>query len=292
MQPPPPSRVPSIRIDGQDTPAGFAAFLLAISRPLRAAFGGRDRYWAACLLSFIPCRLAWLFHIFGSDKQQAGEHAYGATYHEVLHRFRYRRIKLLEIGVLGGASLLAWRAFFPRGKIIGCDIEPKEQFAVGRILTRVADQSSRSDLQRLCAHDGPFDIIIDDGSHHNAHQIFTFYEMFDKLTDDGIYIIEDIQTSFWPGFFGGTNITDSAFQHTCVGEFLELSKYINHNEFFSQEGLDERRLTYAKTIKRIAFEHNVIIIQKGPNDEGSNYQSQAKANANWGQGDGEPLIVA
>ena len=256
---------------------------------MRAARGGRlttyrDRYLVASLLSLLPFRLDWLLHVFGSDKQKVGEHAYGATYHEVLRRFRYKRINLLEIGVLGGASLLAWRAFFPRGTVIGCDIEPKERFAIGRILTRVADQSSQSDLQRLCAHDGPFDVIIDDGSHQNVHQIFTFYEIFDKLADDGIYIIEDVQTSFWLGFFGGANITGPAFQHTCVGEFLELSKYLNHNEFFSQEDLDERRLAYAKTIKRIAFEHNLIIIQKGPNDEGSNYQSQAEANANWGQG--------
>jgi hypothetical protein len=262
---------------------------LPIIRRFRATRGGRltsyhDRYRIASLLSLLPFHLAWLLHIFGSDKQRANEHVYGPTYHAVMRPFRYKRIKLLEIGVLGGASLLAWRAFFPRGRCIGCDIDPKEHFDIGRIATRVADQSSASDLMTLCKMDGPFDIIIDDGSHQNSHQIFTFYEIFDQLRDGGIYIIEDVQTSFWPGFFGGSNITDPAFATSCVGEFLELSKYLNHNEFFSTKGLDVRRLTYGKRIRRITFEHNLIIIQKGPNDTGSNFENRAKANVNWRDG--------
>nr|WP_294505819.1 class I SAM-dependent methyltransferase [uncultured Rhodopila sp.] len=218
----------------------------------------------------MPLRLGWLLHLFGSDKQKAGEHFYGATYHAVMRPFRYRRIRLLEIGVLGGASLLAWRAFFPRGRFIGCDIDPKDQFAIGRVATRVTDQSAPSDLKTLCDRDGPFDIIIDDGSHQNAHQIFTFYEIFDRLVADGIYILEDTQTSFWPGPYGGAHITEPAFAATCTGEFLELAKYLNHDEFLSRDGLNERRLAFGRKIKRIAFEHNLIIIWKGENKDGSN----------------------
>jgi hypothetical protein len=277
---------PPAGIGGPGPPGVIGTFLSRLLRPIRAARGGRltshrDRYRIASVLSLLPCRLDWLLGSFGSDKQEAGEHAYGATYHEVLRRFRYKPITLLEIGVLGGASLLAWRAFFPRATVIGGDIEPKEQYAIGRIRTRVTDQGSRSDLKTLCIQDGPFDVIIDDGSHHNDHQIFTFYEMFPTLRDDGVYIIEDVQTSFWPGFFGGANITDPSFTSTCVGEFLELSKYVNYAEFRPQQGLDERRLACARMIKRIAFEHNLIVVQKGKNEEGSNYQRQVKANANW-----------
>jgi demethylmacrocin O-methyltransferase len=148
-------------------------------------------------------------------------------------------------------------------------------------LTRVADQSSSSDLRTLCDREGPFDIIIDDGSHQNAHQIFTFYEIFDRLAENGLYIIEDIQTSFWPGHFGGAAITDTAFGRTCVGEFLELSKYLNHSEFFSRDGLDNRRMVYAKKIRRITLEHNLIIIQKGSNENASNFVNFAKANLDW-----------
>jgi hypothetical protein len=264
----------------------IATILSSILAPVRAARGGRltshrDRYWIACLLSLLPLRLYWLLHTFGSDKQKVGEHSYGATYHEVLRRFRYKKVNLLEIGVLGGASLLAWCGFFPRGTIVGCDIDPKEQFDQGRISTHVTDQSSPSDLKSLCTKRGPFDIIIDDGSHRNAHQIFTFYEIFKALKDNGVYVIEDVQTSYWPGIYGGANVTDPQFARSCVGEFLELAKYLNHNEFFLLGGLDERRLATARMIKRIGFEHNLIIIQKGMNDEPSNYERQLKADVHW-----------
>nr|WP_294526647.1 class I SAM-dependent methyltransferase [uncultured Rhodopila sp.] len=244
--------------------------------------GYRERYWIACALSWLPLRLDWILHVFGTDKQAVGDHQYGATYHRELVQFRYKPVTLLEIGVLNGASLLSWRAFFPRGRFIGSDIEPKTRFERGRISTFLADQSRTTDLQLLCQKMGPFDIIIDDGSHLSAHQILTFYEMFPVLRNGGLYIIEDVQTSFWPGFFGGTTIFDPAFRQSCVGEFLELAKYLNHNEFFSKEGLDARRLAFAKTIKSIAFEHNLIIIRKGPNDDPSNFERQAKMNNNWG----------
>jgi hypothetical protein len=43
-----------------------------------------------------------------------------------------------------------------------------------------------------------FNIIIDDGSHVPWHQLFTFEILFETLLEeDGIYIIEDIETSYW-----------------------------------------------------------------------------------------------
>ena len=43
-----------------------------------------------------------------------------------------------------------------------------------------------------------FDVIIDDGSHIPWHQIFTLETMFDTfLKDGGVYIIEDMETSYW-----------------------------------------------------------------------------------------------
>ncbi|HQT79734.1 MAG TPA: hypothetical protein PLD10_22045 [Rhodopila sp.] len=257
-----------------------------VLQPIRSIRGGRlttytDRYRVACLLSWLPCNLGWLLRTFGSDKQRAEEHAYGPTYHALFRGFRYKRIKLMEIGVLDGASLLAWRAFFPRARIVGCDIEPKDRFAIGRIQTRVMDQSSAAELAKVGSEEGPFDIIIDDGSHLSSHQIISFYDLFERITPNGIYIIEDVQTSFWPGHFGGKNINSPAFQQTCVGEFLELAKYVNYSEFRSADQVDQRRLECAKRITRIAFEHNLIVIHRGDNNMPSNYERQARANNYW-----------
>ena len=231
----------------------------------------------ANLICLIPFPIAWLFRFFGSDKDREGDHLYGTTYGTILRRFRYRRIKLLEIGIggygtgLGGSSLLAWQAFFPFAKIVACDIVPKVDLETWRVSVYMVDQSSPTDLARLIKEQAPFDVVIDDGSHQNSHQIFTFSQLFDSINDGGIYIIEDVQTSFWPGSVGlyiydGRHINDPEFSQTCVGSFLELAKYLNYQEFLDNESIDARKLSLAKNIKRISFEHNLIIVDKGPNN--------------------------
>lgn len=230
----------------------------------------RDRYWIAAGLSILPLRLEWVMRLFGSDKQQEGQHAYGRSYHEMFRALRHRPIKLLEVGVLSGSSLTAWRAFFPRATVVGCDIRPKAHLNYRRIRTYLTDQSNPTDLAALAAAEGPFDVIIDDGSHVNAHQVTTFYSLFEHLRDGGTYVIEDSQTSFWPGPFGGAHVSDPAFAQTCIGEMLELAKYLSHAEFRSSEGIDPRRLAHARNIRRISFEHNMIILNKGDNNLPSN----------------------
>lgn len=64
------------------------------------------------------------------------------------------------------------------------------------------DQSDARFLQMMKADLGhePFDIIVDDGSHVPWHQLFTFEIMFETwLKPGGLYIIEDIETSYMDG---------------------------------------------------------------------------------------------
>lgn len=235
----------------------------------------------ATLICVIPLPAKMLFSLFGSDKEKKGGHHYGATYGMFLRQFRYRPIKFLEIGIggynhgIGGHSLLAWQAFFPFAKIVACDIAPKEELATWRTKIYTVDQSSAADLARLAENQAPFDIIIDDGSHLNTHQIFTFQELFGSVKDGGLYIIEDVQTSFWPGKVGemiwdGRHIDDPEFSQTCVGYFLELSKYLNHQEFFGGRALNDKCVELSVRIKRISFEHNMIVVEKGQNNDPSN----------------------
>src|SRR4051812_3519050 len=241
----------------------------------------RDRYAIAGLLAPLGLPLARIFFLFGSDKQSPNEHSYGAAYAGAFGRMRLRRIKLLEIGLLGGASLLAWRCYFPFATTIGVDIEPKFEMAGNRTRIYQGDQSSAADLDAVAAKEGPFDIIIDDGSHINAHQLFSFGHLFPHLKEGGVYVIEDVQTSYWPSEpggppWGGAHLHAPGFAGTCIGEFLEVAKYLNHAEFLSDEGLDPRRLALARQITRIGFEHNLIFIWKGRNEEVSNAHRYAR----------------
>ena len=60
---------------------------------------------------------------------------------------------------------------------------------------------------------GGFDIIIDDGSHIMEHQQTSLQILSQYMKPYGTYIIEDIETSYYPRF-NGTLITDKNFNKT------------------------------------------------------------------------------
>ncbi len=229
----------------------------------------------ATLLCLIPIPLTILLRFSGSDKHQPNGHLYGFAYARTFSRFRYRRVKVLEIGIggygfsLGGQSLTAWQAYFPFGKIIACDIE--DRFDLKTIRTKIykVDQSSKPDLEKLKVSEKKFDIIIDDGSHLSKHQIFTFLEMFDSLKDGGIYVIEDTMTSFW-SFSGwdGAHIDELSFINTCIGYFLSITPYLNADEFQTDRSVDIDRAKIASKIGSIQFEKNLIIIERREGSKG------------------------
>src|SRR5262245_53113512 len=165
------------------------------------------RYRVLYIFSFLVCifpiPLWFLLRFCLSDKHQPFEHQYGRTYDALFWRFKYKAVKLLEIGIggygkrIGGESLNAWQAYFPFATIIGCDIRDSSRLATPRTRIKILDQSSKCQLLELREKEGPFDIIIDDGSHLSLHQIGTFEALFGSVKTTGLYIIEDVQTSYW-----------------------------------------------------------------------------------------------
>jgi hypothetical protein len=125
----------------------------------------RVQSFLAQAICILPLPLWRLFYMFGSDKHAPGWHSYGHTYGTLFRRWKYRPVKLLEIGIggyrdsLGGRSLLAWQAFFPFGTIVAGDIVPKQELAGHRRRIVQLDQSSSADLDVLCKQEAPFDII-------------------------------------------------------------------------------------------------------------------------------------
>lgn len=83
-------------------------------------------------------------------------------------------IKLLEIGVLSGASVFTWEEYFTKALIYGIDINTPD-IQTDRIQIYQADQGDVIDLHYVYTKIGePLDIIIDDGSHINEYTMGTF----------------------------------------------------------------------------------------------------------------------
>jgi hypothetical protein len=143
-----------------------------------------------------PADLNSLGLLHGTDKS-SDHHDYLKFYERYFAPLRNDAVTILEIGVLSGASLAMWESYFAHGHIIGADIDGSTlRFKRPRVDIEIMDQGNLDDLVRLGLKHGPFDIIIDDGSHLWNHQIIGLQTLFPFLKDGGIYIVEDLQTNF------------------------------------------------------------------------------------------------
>lgn len=203
-----------------------------------------------------------------SDTDKWNVHWYAAHYQTHFAPLRRRHMNILEIGIggysdphCGGESLRMWKAYFPKSTIYGLDIYDKTPQREDRILTFQGSQTDEALLTSLQTKSGGFDIVIDDGSHHNEHVITTFNTLFPLLKDGAIYAVEDTQTSYWARFGGG-----DGSERTSMGLFKKLLDGLNYMEF---EG--EYEPTYFdRHIVSMHFYHNLVFIYKGLNNEPSN----------------------
>jgi hypothetical protein len=133
------------------------------------------------------------FHLtkHGSDKDM--HHCYGPLYDFLLGHNRDRREPILEIGIHRGASLRAWADAFPNATVHGIDINSAATIDDHpRIVTHLLDVKDSLSLLDIAAASGPFQLIVDDGSHNINDIIIAFGVLYPFLDGDGYYVIEDI----------------------------------------------------------------------------------------------------
>jgi predicted O-methyltransferase YrrM len=150
---------------------------------------------------------------YGTDKSSQ-YHGYTRLYQR---HFRTRRVavrSVLEIGVggitsfegfettAGGQSLRMWRDYFPNAEIVGVDINEKD-VRDRRIHFERGDQSDSAFLQEVVRKYGPFDVVIDDGSHIGRHIQASYAALWRAVKPGGMYVIEDLPVAYHPSYEGG-----------------------------------------------------------------------------------------
>ena len=159
---------------------------------------------------------------------------------------------ILEIGVYTGASLQMMEEFYGNPKIVGVDIEPKTQYDTKCVKTLIADQSNREQLLKVLDHAKEFDIIIDDGGHTMEQQFRTIATLFPYVKKGGIYILEDLHTSFIGAHFNPRGDTFTPYDY-----IYRLSRGLESSPpYMSPEEVDEIA----------ANTESVSIYQKDPKD--------------------------
>ena len=148
---------------------------------------------------------------------------YFEIYDRYFSKYRGKDITILEIGVFKGGSLHMWKEYFgPNAKIYGIDINPGcKVHESENVKIFIGSQSDPKFLKDVIDEIGPIDILIDDGGHTMEQQITSFDCLYHMIKDSGVYLCEDLHTSYWdnlhyqyhPG--GGLN---------NPGSFIEMSK--------------------------------------------------------------------
>lgn len=145
-------------------------------------------------------KLTEIANRLGTDKGTMDYgHGYTELYDLLLLSKRNQVMTMLEIGIndprFPGASMKMWKEYFNYLVLVGFDNNPEAlKFADPSNSTYVylGDQSKPSDIIECGQNYGPFDLIVDDGSHISDHIINCFEQLFPFLKTGGMYIIEDL----------------------------------------------------------------------------------------------------
>ena len=196
----------------------------------------------------------------GTDKSSL-IHNYTFLYENHFKHLRECHIKLLEIGIDQGSSLEMWHKYFFRSEIFGIDIKDCSHFDEPRLTTYKGSQADPEFLSRINSICGPFDIIIDDGSHFNEHMKISFTTLFPLLKSNGIYVIEDIYCCYWR-HTGRPIFID--YLTGLVGALLKYGYTDRPGEIYCFDPSYENKAytEIEKSIKSIEFYQDIVFITK------------------------------
>jgi hypothetical protein len=214
---------------------------------------------------------------FHTDKSSEG-HDYLTKYEPILSPFRDQAFNIIEIGCLHGASLNMWGTYFPNAKIIAIDIYNKlKNITINNLEFILADASDPSILHEICKKFPPL-IVIDDASHRWSHQQIAFETAFWHLLPGGVYICEDIQTSFGP--HRSTNYGDQSLDAAqYFGKYALLKACGSsippiHPLLFE---VPQIMLDIAQDINVISFISEAVIMQKATNPKNINHDKHIES---------------
>jgi hypothetical protein len=209
----------------------------------------------------------------GTDKH-SNAHGYTFHYEKYFSHLKDEPIKLLELGIHTGGSLLMWEKYFTTAEIYGVDIadliKNKERFS-DRVHILIEDIMKDDSVDRILGATGALDIVVDDCGHTAVQQKRNFQKFFPYLKENGIYVIEDLYTSYWPMYGGGYREPGSAIEYLkglIDHLFHEVYKKNNHTKGWQnadQSRIHEPITWWDQNIYALHFFKGICFIIKGSN---------------------------
>ena len=212
------------------------------------------------------------FIIEDSKSDKIEYHGYHRFYPWFLAHMKSEVVNLLEVGIENTESLKLWSSYFDKLNLHGIDIEEKS-FEDSSVTLHKVDQSNTDELEKFAKTVNiQFDVIVDDGSHVPDHQMLTLENLWKLVKPGGIYIIEDIETSYW----GESKIYGYKFdanKTSILRPFVELIDVINTH--VSKRTTTNRYMKdIAAEIEMVTFAQNCIILVKKDFENFSTFYKQ------------------
>jgi hypothetical protein len=183
---------------------------------------------------------------------------YFEVYDRHFSRFRNTDVHVVEFGVGQGGSLQMWKDYFgPDCQIFGIDINPEcQNLEESQIKIFTGDQGDRKFLRSLSGFIPRIDILIDDGGHTMQQQIATFEELFSSIDSTGVYLCEDLHTSYWSEWGGGYRKKET---------FIEYSKnFIDYINAWHSRTKKLQVTDFTESVHSLHFYDSVLVIEKRP----------------------------
>lgn len=171
-------------------------------------------------------------------------------------KYKNQPVVILEIGVYQGGSLNMWRDYFgEKAQIYAVDINPLcKQFETENTKIFIGSQEDRAFLRDVKNKIPPVDILIDDGGHTMRQQIITFEELYESVKSDGIYLCEDLHTSYWKSHGGGLQRKNSFIEYSK--KFIDsINAWNSRSKYFS---IDE----ITKSTYSLHYYPSILVIEK------------------------------
>lgn len=180
---------------------------------------------------------------------------YFPIYEKHFSPWKGKAATILEIGVDNGGSMEMWRQYFGSDStIVGIDINPDcARHEQPGINIRIGDQSDPVFLQKLVDEFGPFDLIIDDGSHNSNHIKASFDFLYSKVKENGCYFIEDLHLSYSPAFGDSMNNPNS---------FINFTKSLTDQLTADHERCPLTPTSFTRDTFCISFYDSIIVFDK------------------------------
>jgi SAM-dependent methyltransferase len=186
---------------------------------------------------------------------------YFDIYDECLRRHIANNASVLEIGVQNGGFLQILSKYLKNASLYGVDIDPKVlnlelEPNIHIYNFNITDEIAlKKNLKKI-----EFDIIIDDGSHICSDIIQTFKILFSKLKPGGVFLIEDLHTSYWQSHGGSYLGTDSAIEF--FKKFADLLNFYHIKDHRFEENLSSADRYIFEWLRAIYFYDSVVVIHK------------------------------